>query len=102
VARVEGVIGTFRPLGKAADTPVLAQGVELPLAPGQEFVGIGLMAHVPDDLVLGGVEDIVQSNGELHHPEARGQMPAGLGHRGNDFFPDLPGHLVQKFRRQFL
>ena len=102
MAGVKGVVGALAALGEAAEAAVLPQGVEPVLAPGEEFVGIGLMAHVPDDLVPGAVKDIVQGDGELHHSQAGGQVPAGLGHGGDDLLPDFLGQLRQEFRRQLL
>ncbi len=101
MAGVEGVVGALIALGKAAEAAELPQGLEAVPAPGEEFVGIGLMAHIPDDLVRGAVKDVVQGDGEFHRPQAGGQMPAGLGHGGNDLLPDLLRQLRQQFRRQF-
>ena len=51
------------------------------LAPaGEDLVRIGLMADIPDQLVVGRVEDIVQRHGQLDHAEAGAQMPAGHRH----------------------
>ena len=58
------------------------------------------MPHIPDDLVPGAVKDIVEGDGELHHSQAGGQVPAGLGHGGDDLLPDFLGQLRQEFRRQ--
>ncbi len=37
---------------KAADALILAQGVELLPPAGNKFMGIGLMADIPDQLVI--------------------------------------------------
>ena len=100
MAGVKGVVGALGALGEAAEALVLAQGVEAVLAPGEELVGVGLVAHVPDDLVPGGVKDVMQRDGELHHPQAGGEVPAGHGDRGDDFVADLPGQLRQELRRR--
>ena len=52
-------------------------------AAGQDLVGIGLMAHVPDDLVLRRVIDVVQGHGQLDGPQARSQV-AGVGAQFRD------------------
>ena len=50
------------------------------LAPaGQDFVRIGLVAHVPDQPVVGRVEDIVQRHGQLDRAQVGTQVAAGLG-----------------------
>ncbi len=102
MAGVKGVVGALGALGKAADAVVLAQGVEAVLAPGEELMGIGLVAHVPDDLVLGGVKDVMQGDGEFHHPQAGGEVPAGHGDRGDDLVANLPGQLRQELRGDLL
>ena len=44
-------------------------------------MGIGLMAHIPHELVVRSVEDIVQRYGELYGAKARSQM-AGVRREG--------------------
>jgi hypothetical protein len=50
-------------------------------------MGIGLMADVPDKLVLGRIEDTMKRNGEFDYAKARTEMAAG--HR-NDIDRFLP------------
>ena len=50
---------------------------------------VGLMAGVPDDLVLGGVEDVVEGDGDFGRAEAGGEVAAELG----DGFQDAVAHL---------
>ena len=45
--------------------------------PRQDFVGIGLVAYVPDDLVIGRIEHLVDGDGYLHGPQACAYM-AGI------------------------
>ena len=52
----------------------LAVGGEAVAASCQYLVAVGLMAHVPYNSILGGVEDIVQCHCYLGHAQARGQM----------------------------
>ncbi len=40
-------------------------------------MGIGLVADIPDDAVVGGVEDVVEGDGELDDAEAGAEMAAG-------------------------
>jgi hypothetical protein len=48
VADIEAVVRALVALGKAADAARLAQGGEALPPAGQQLVGIGLMAYVPD------------------------------------------------------
>ena len=44
---------------------------------GEDFVRVGLVAHVPDQAVFGGVENIMQGHCELHRAQVGAQMSAG-------------------------
>ena len=58
--------------------PALLDGVELLPAARQNLVRIGLMAHVPDQSVIGGVKYIMQGDCQLDGTQSRGKMtPAG-------------------------
>ena len=63
VARAKGVVFRFVTLEKTAQTAVLLHGVEAVTASGQNLVGVGLVAHVPDQAVLRRLESVVQGNG---------------------------------------
>ena len=41
-------------------------------------MGVGLMPDVPDNLVVRGVEDVMQSNGQLNYSQIRRQMAASF------------------------
>ncbi|KAF5028890.1 hypothetical protein DSECCO2_654330 [anaerobic digester metagenome] len=91
MAHAEMVERAFRRTRKAAHPAEGAQGVELLLPAGKQLVGVGLMAHVPDQLVSAGVEHGQQRQGELHDAERWGEMPAVHGDRADDDLPDLLG-----------
>ena len=61
---------------------------------------VGLVAGVEEDLVLRGVEDPVQGDGQLDHAEVGAEVAAGLGDRVDEEGPDLPGQLVQLLRAE--
>ena len=77
VAGTEGVVFGFRPLGEAGKAAAGTQGANAVAASGKNLVGIGLVPNVPDDAVVGGVEDIVQRHRQFHHPETGAEMAAG-------------------------
>ncbi len=80
VARVAGVVdvvGALRPLRKAAHAPVRPQRIEAAAASGQQFVDVGLVTHVPDDLVTRAVERAMQTERQLDHAEIGGEMASG-------------------------
>jgi len=53
MAHVEVVIRAFFTLGEAADASILSEGLEPVPSARQNLVCVGLVAHIPDDLVLG-------------------------------------------------
>ena len=66
---------------------------------------IRLMTHIPDYLVLRGVEDLVQSDGQLHHTQVGSQMSAGFGHVFDEKISDRIRqklHLLQRHGLQIL
>ena len=65
--------------GKPQTPPLFLQRVELVPAPGDQFVGVGLVTHIPDDLVPGGIEDVMEGKGELHGAKRGGQVAAVFG-----------------------
>ena len=60
---------------------VLADRVQLVAAAGQHLVRIGLVADVPEDLVVGGVEQRVQRDGDLARAEVGAEVAADLARR---------------------
>ena len=60
------------------------------------------MANVPEDLVLRGVEDVVQRDGELDDAEAGPEVAAGLGDVEDDVGAELVGELLQLLEGQVL
>ncbi len=82
MAGSEGIMDRLGALGEAADTVVLPLGVEAIPAAGDNFMCVGLMAHIPDDAVGRGVEAVMECQGQLHTAKVRGKMAAGLGNGG--------------------
>ena len=76
----KGVVRTFAAFGESGNSAVPPQALKLSRPSGDEFVGIRLVPHVPDHLVLGGVKDIVDGDGQFHRPEAGSQVAAGTGY----------------------
>ena len=95
VPRREGVVFALLHLGKAAGPSLLAEPLEGLVAPGQQLVGVGLMAHVQHQLVLRGVEDIVYGQRQLHDPQVGGQMAAAVRDHLHDLGAQLVGQLSQ-------
>ena len=78
--RVEGVVRAFAAARKTAQAALLAQGRHALAPPGENLGRIGLVAHVPDQPVFGGMEYIVQRHGELDGSQIGAKVSAGLGY----------------------
>ena len=70
----------FTALGKTGQATLHAQGIHALAASRQDFVCIGLVAHIPHQLVIGCVINKVQRNGKLHRAKIGRQMAAGFTH----------------------
>ncbi len=104
-ARVAGAVAIVRAFGaerEAVQTARLPDGVKTILASREQLVNVSLMAHVPDKLVFGRAEHVVQGQRQLHHAEIRAQMAAILGQHGDQLVPDFAGQLLQLLQREFL
>src|SRR5665213_1097409 len=93
--RAERVVFTLGALGETGKPVGLAQGANTVATSGEDLVGIGLMADIPNDLVVGRIEHIVQRHGEFDDAEPSAQMAARHRHRIDGFLPQLIGQLAQ-------
>ena len=94
VPRAVAIVLAFRPQGKAVQTIRRANGVKPVLAPGQQFMDVTLMAHVPDKLVVRRGKDAVQRDGQFDHAQIRAEVAAVLGQFGDQFVADLRRQLA--------
>ena len=69
--------------------------LQLIAATGQDLVRIGLVAHVPEDLVARRVQQRVQRDGDLARPEVGAEVATDLPHRVDDVGADLLGQRLQ-------
>ena len=98
VSGAEGIVWTFGHLGETADTAVGAYGLECIAAAGENLVGIGLVSHIPYQLIVGGIEDIMQSNSKLDGTQTGCQV-TGMGRESlHDISAQLVCHFLQLTR----
>ena len=102
VTAPESVVFALGHARKAADAVQPALGPERLAASGDDLVGVGLVADIPDDLVLRGFEDIMQRRGQLHGPEARSQVPRVDRTLVDDIASQLVAVNAQLLRRELL
>ena len=85
----ERVEFALAPLEKSAQSAQLTDGAH-PLFPArQDLMRIGLMADVPDELVVRRIEGIVKRNGEFDGSQSSAQMTTRLG----DHFDQIIAHV---------
>ncbi len=68
---------------------VPAQRAKIVDASGEQFVGITLVAHIPDQLVARTVEDSVQRQGQLHDAQIGRHVTAVFEDGINDMLSNL-------------
>ena len=77
------------------EAAVLADRRDLVAAAGEDLVRVGLVADVPEDLVLRRVEQRVQRDGDLAGAEVGAEVAADLPHRVDQQLADLLGDLLE-------
>ena len=95
MAGAERIVGALGAAGEAGEAVLLAQRADAVAAAGEHLVRIGLVADVPDQAVIRGVEDGVQRDGQLDDAEAGAEMAAGDRDGIDDFGAQFVGDLAQ-------
>ncbi len=93
--RAERVVFAFGPLGEARQAAALADGADTLAATGQDLVRIALMTDVPDQAVVGRVEDIMEGDRQFDDAQPRAQMAAGGADGRDRLGPQFVGELPQ-------
>ena len=75
VAHTKGIVLTLTSFWKPADAFVFAVGVKNLFSTCKNFVTISLMAHVPNQLIVRRIVNVMQGNGHLYHPQTCTKMP---------------------------
>ena len=69
----ESIVFAFAHLRESADAAIHPVGVEQVPPAGQDLVGISLVADIPDQFIIGSIENVMDGNGQFNGPEARTQ-----------------------------
>ena len=70
VANAKGVVFGLCPAGKRRQAAVLANAEHGIASPGEDFMRVGLMTHVPHQAVFRRVKGVVQRDTELNNAQA--------------------------------
>ncbi len=92
---VEGVVFALAASRKGGDAVLLAQAGHAFAATGEDLVRVGLVADVPDQTIVGRVEDVVQGDGQLDDAQAGTEMPAGLANRVEQLLAQFVGQCFE-------
>ena len=95
MAGAERVVLALGAAGEAAEPMLLAQGADAVAATGQHLVRIGLVADVPDQTIVRGVEDGVERDGQFDDAEAGAEVTAGDRDGVDHFGAQLIGELAE-------
>ena len=74
----ESIMLAFAAFGEAGKTAVLAQRRKLLPASGNNFMDIGLMTYVKNNLILRRIKNLMQGQSQLYYAQVRRQMSAGV------------------------
>ena len=91
----KSIVGTLVALGEAGNAACHAQRFHGLAPPGEYLMGVGLVPHVPHQLVVRRVKYIMQRDGQLHRAQIGGQMAAGLADRLHQKL----AHLIRQLRQ---
>ena len=78
MARAVAVMIAFRAQHEAVEAARLAHSTETSAAAGEQFVNIGLVAHIENKPVSRSIEDVMHSQRQFDDAEVRTQVAAGL------------------------
>ena len=91
----EGVVLALQWGGKRADAVQMTVGAERVATSCKYLVTISLMTYIPHDAVVGGIEDIVQGNGNLDDAQTRGKVTGIDRHLVDNVLAQLAANLCQ-------
>ncbi|SRR5258706_11135561 len=84
----------------AGKTTKLSNGMKSIASSCQEFMYIRLVPNIPDQQVIGSIEDVVQCHSQLNHAEIRSQVSTFHRNFFDDFTPNFFGQLLHLRNRQ--
>ena len=94
----ERIVFALGALGETGQATARPQGTDAVAAIGEDLVRIGLVADVPNQAIIGGVEDIVQRYRQLDHAKAGAEMATGYGDGVDGLLAQLVRHLAKLAR----
>ena len=97
MTRPEGIQRALPRVEEGSHPTFLAEGVHLLPATGEELVGVGLVADVEHQIILGGVEGAVEGDDQFHRAERGAEVAPHPPADGDDLRPQLGAQLGEQF-----
>ena len=91
----ERVVFALGTLGEAGKSAALTKCTDAVAPASENLMRVGLVADVPDQLVAGRVEHVVQGNGQFHDAEPGTKMASGFGHSIDRLATQFVGELAK-------
>ena len=95
MAYPESIIFALTPFGESAQAIIFTIAGKLIAATGKDLMTISLVTHVPYQLVIGRIKNVVQGNRQLDNTKAGRKMTAMHTHRIDDILTKLITYLMQ-------
>ena len=94
MAYAKAVILALAAFGKPTQAIVFTIGAEIIAAPREDLMPVGLVAYIPYQLVIRGIENVMKGYRKLDHSQAGCEMASMDADRVNDILTQLIGYLV--------
>ena len=72
----ESIVFAFSPFGKSTESTIFSVGMEIVSSSSKYLVAIGLVAYVPDQLVIRGIVNIVKGYRKFNNTKTGCKMTA--------------------------
>src|SRR5262249_20626874 len=95
MSSAEWVVDTFSALGESGKASALPQGPDAITPARENLVRIGLMTYIPNQLVAGSIEYIVQGDREFHDTQTGPKVPTRRSYRADGLGAKLFCNLMQ-------
>jgi hypothetical protein len=102
MSNTKGIVWAFAPFRETTDTLMLSDGVKSFSPAGDQFMGISLVTHVPNNYVPGSIKNVMQCQGQFNDSQIRRQMAAIPSYSTDDFLTNLLSQLVELFNGESL
>src|SRR5262249_7252240 len=95
MANSKSIIFAFASIGKSTQPFIFSVGGKIVTASGENFMPISLMTHIPYDLIIRSIENMMKRYGKFNNPKAGSKMAPMQTYNINDILPQFIGKLLQ-------